>query len=71
LHWILIGVVSATFIGGMNWIVVLPFAAGSLAGMLIGRIIAHFLAGSKLQQGFAVVSMGVSVWMIIRLFWMG
>ncbi|MDP1550792.1 MAG: hypothetical protein Q8L97_11685 [Nitrosomonas sp.] len=55
----------------MNWIVVLPFAAGSLAGMLIGRIIAHFLAGSKLQQGFAVVSMGVPVWMIIRLFWMG
>ncbi|MDO8894843.1 MAG: hypothetical protein Q8M57_10345 [Nitrosomonas sp.] len=38
---------------------------------VIGALIAHFLAGSKLQQGFAVVSMGVSVWMIIRLFWMG
>ncbi|WP_292913305.1 hypothetical protein [Nitrosomonas sp.] len=24
----------------------------------------------KLQQGFAVVSMGVSVWMIVGLFWM-
>lgn len=66
-----VGVVSATFIGGMNWTIALPFAAGALAGMLIGRIFAHFLAGQKLQQGFAVVSMGVSVWMIIRLFWMG
>jgi hypothetical protein len=66
-----VGVVSATFIGGMNWTIALPFAAGALAGMLIGRIFANFLAGPKLQQGFAVVSMGVSVWMIIRLFWMG
>lgn len=65
-----VGVVSATFIGGMDWTIALPFVVGALAGMLIGRIFAHFLAGPKLQQGFAVVSIGVSVWMIIRLFWM-
>ncbi|MBY0473773.1 MAG: sulfite exporter TauE/SafE family protein [Nitrosomonas sp.] len=64
-----IGVASATFLGGMNWPVALPFAAGALAGMLIGRGIADYLAGPKLQQGFAVVSMGIAVWMIVRLFW--
>ncbi len=63
-----IGVASATYLGGMNWTIALPFAAGALAGMLIGRIFAHFLAGPRLQQGFAVASMGVSVWMIIKLF---
>ncbi len=65
-----IGVASATFLGGMNWPVALPFAAGALAGMLIGRSIADYLAGPKLQQGFAVVSMGIAMWMIVRLFWM-
>ncbi len=65
-----IGVASATFMGGMNWPVALPFAAGALAGMLIGRAIVGYLAGPKLQQGFAVVSMGIAVWMIVRLFGM-
>ncbi|WP_295623529.1 sulfite exporter TauE/SafE family protein [uncultured Nitrosomonas sp.] len=64
-----IGVASATALGGMNWPVALPFAAGALAGMLIGRGIADHLAGPKLQQGFAVVSMGIAIWMIVRLFW--
>lgn len=63
-----VGIVSATFLGSMNWSVALPFAAGALTGMLAGSIFAHYLAGPKLQQGFAVISMGVSVWMIVRLF---
>ncbi|MEK7771716.1 MAG: sulfite exporter TauE/SafE family protein, partial [Pseudomonadota bacterium] len=65
----LIGVTFAAILGGMNWTIALPFSAGALTGMLIGRIFAARLAGPKLQQGFAVVAMGVSVGMIIRLFW--
>lgn len=65
----LIGVTSAAILGGMNWTIALPFSAGALTGMLTGRIFAARLAGPKLQQGFAVVAMGVSVGMIIRLFW--
>ncbi|WP_292918946.1 sulfite exporter TauE/SafE family protein [Nitrosomonas sp.] len=65
-----IGVASAIFLGGMNWPVALPFAAGALIGMLIGRGIADYLAEPELQQGFAVVSMGIAVWMIVWLFWM-
>ncbi|MEK7302163.1 MAG: sulfite exporter TauE/SafE family protein [Pseudomonadota bacterium] len=65
----LIGVTFAAILGGMNWTIALPFSAGALTGMLAGRIFAARLAGPKLQQGFAVVAMGVSVGMIIRLFW--
>lgn len=62
------GVAATVFIGSINWPVALPFAAGALIGMLIGRKIAGHLAASRLQQGFAVVLMGVSIWMIVRLF---
>ncbi|MER2511081.1 MAG: sulfite exporter TauE/SafE family protein [Nitrosomonas ureae] len=66
-----VGVASATVLGTMNWPVALPFAAGALAGMLIGRAIAGYLVPSRLQQGFSVVSIGIAVWMILRLFWIG
>ncbi len=62
------GILSATLISEINWLIALSFSAGALVGMLIGRFFAHRLTGSKLQQGFAVVAMGVSVGMIIRLF---
>jgi len=65
-----VGVASATVLGTMNWPVALPFAAGALIGMLMGRAVAGYLAPSRLQQGFALVSMGIAVWMILRLFWM-
>ncbi|PXW87808.1 hypothetical protein C8R34_10956 [Nitrosomonas sp. Nm84] len=63
-----VGVVSATVMEGINGFVAVPFAAGALAGMLIGRMFAHYLVGPRLQQVFAVVAMGVSVGMIVRLF---
>lgn len=63
-----IGVTSATLMGGMNWSIAVPFAAGALSGMWIGRILAGHLAGPKLQQGFAVVAMSVAIGMVVRLF---
>lgn len=62
------GIVSAVFIGAMNWPIALPFAAGALSGMLIGRKLAGNLTGFGLQRGFAIVVMGVAVWMMVRLF---
>ena len=62
------GVASATTIGSMNWAIALPFAAGALIGMLIGRKMAGLVPSPKLQQGFAVVALGISAWMVIRLF---
>ena len=61
------GVTYAILIDGMNWSITLPFVTGALIGMLIGRTAASHLAGPRLQQGFAVVAMAVSVGMVIRL----
>lgn len=62
------GVLSATMIQGMNWSIALPFAAGTLMGMLGGRIIAGKLSGPRLQHVFAVVAMGIAIAMVLRLF---
>jgi uncharacterized membrane protein YfcA len=60
------GVVASAATGGMNWPVAMPFAAGALAGMLGGRLVAARLAGPHLQIGFAAVSAAVAVGMIAR-----
>lgn len=62
------GIASAALIGTMNWPIAFPFAAGALIGMLAGRKIAGKLTGIGLQRGFAVVVIGVAVWMVVRLF---
>ena len=61
-----IGVASATFMGGMNWSIAIPFAGGAIAGMLLGRIFASLIAGPRLQQGFAVFAICVAIGMIAK-----
>ncbi len=46
------------------WEVALPFVAGAVLGMLIGRRLAPRIAGQHLQQGFAVMAMIVSLAMV-------
>lgn len=58
------GVVSGALAGNLNWKIAVPFCAGSLAGMIGGRLISSRLAGPHLQYGFAVVSALVAVGMI-------
>ncbi|MBX3617398.1 MAG: sulfite exporter TauE/SafE family protein [Nitrosomonas sp.] len=57
------GVITASSLGGMNWPVALPFAAGALGGMLTGRLFARRLEGPRLQQGFAVIAILVALGM--------
>ncbi len=64
-----IGVTSATLMGGMNWLIGVPFTVGSLVGMLIGRVFASQIAGSKLQQAFALVAICISVGLMIKVIW--
>jgi uncharacterized membrane protein YfcA len=61
-----VGVTSAAFMGGINWSIAIPFAGGAIIGMLLGRLFANHLAGPKLQQGFAVLAICVSIGMIIK-----
>jgi uncharacterized protein len=60
------GVASATLMGTMNWSIAIPFAGGAMAGMLLGRTFANRFSGPKLQQGFAVMAVFVSVGMVIK-----
>ena len=43
--------------------VALPFVAGAVIGMALGRLVAPRIAGPRLQQGFAVMAMLVSLGM--------
>jgi uncharacterized membrane protein YfcA len=60
------GVVAATWSGTMAWSVALPFGAGAVAALLIGRRLARHVAGARLQQGFAALSAAVSVLLLLR-----
>lgn len=55
-----------TFIGGLlqgrevPLVVALPFVSGAVIGMVLGRHLAPRIAGSRLQQGFAIMAILVS-----------
>jgi len=63
------GAVVATLTQGfpIPWLVALPFVAGALMGMLIGRKIAPRIAGPRLQQGFAMVMLLVAVGLAVHI----
>lgn len=60
------GVVSAASMGFMNWPLALPFAAGTVAGTLIGKRFAHHFDEARLQHGFAMLAWGISLSMIAK-----
>ena len=64
------GTFAAMLIHGQafSWTFAMPFVAGSLIGMWGGRLVAPKIAGPKLQQGFAVVLIGISVYLAARQF---
>jgi len=50
------GVAASAASGHMQWAIALPFSAGALAGMIVGRMAASKLPGQHLQKAFAIVS---------------
>ncbi len=60
------GVINSTLAGLMMWPIAIPFAGGSLVGLMIGRTIAKKLAGPTIQQIFAIFSFCVAVMMGIK-----
>lgn len=60
------GVASSVIAGSLDLKIALPFAAGALGGMVLGRIGASRIQGARLQQGFATVSAIVAIGMIIN-----
>jgi len=60
------GVGAAAWRGAIAWDIALPFAIGSVLATLAARVIAARVAGPRLQQGFAIVSLGVALLLIAR-----
>lgn len=48
------------------WAIGVPFAAGSAAGLLVGRQFAQRLNGRALQVAFAWFALGVALLMLAR-----
>ena len=60
------GVGAAAWHGAIAWDIALPFAVGSVAASMLARVIAKHVAGPRLQQGFAIVSAGIAVLLLMR-----
>jgi uncharacterized membrane protein YfcA len=58
------GVVNASLHGAVNWHIAVPFALGSLLGMLSGRKIANKIPTSYLHKGFALLT-GITACILI------
>jgi uncharacterized membrane protein YfcA len=64
---------SGTFVGALlmgrevAWTSALPFVAGAVAGMMLGRVLAPRLSGRHLQQGFGWLALVVAAGMAIDL----
>ena len=62
------GVGAAAWHGAIAWDIALPFGIGSVLASLAARAIAGRVAGPRLQQGFAIVSLGVALLLAARVF---
>lgn len=62
----LAGVSMAGLSGMVNWGIALPFAAGTLSGMLAARHLGERIRGPRLQQAFATFAFCVAVSMLIK-----
>lgn len=60
------GVATSAFAGHLDWMVAMPFAAGTLAGMMAGRLAASRLSGARLQKAFALAAAVVAAVMLTK-----
>ncbi len=62
-----VGVFNAGVAGYMPWDLAWPFGAGAVAGLVIGRMFAARVAGPRLRQGFALLSLGIAASLLAKL----
>lgn len=61
-----VGFLSAAFIGTMQWAIAVPFSAGAVSGMLIGRRYADRFNETLLQRGFAIIAGCIALGMLVN-----
>ncbi|MEO8599637.1 MAG: sulfite exporter TauE/SafE family protein, partial [bacterium] len=62
------GVSAAALNGAVPWSAALPFAAGAMLALLMGRLLAGKLHPAHLQQAFAWFTLAIAVLMLARAF---
>lgn len=60
------GITAAAGHGTFPWRVAVPFGLGAASALLLGRQVAHRLAGRRLQQIFALLCAGVTLAMVTQ-----
>lgn len=60
------GVTAAALNAAVHWSVALPFAAGAISALLMGRLVAGKLHPAHLQQAFAWFTLAIAVLMLAR-----
>jgi uncharacterized protein len=60
------GVAAAASQGMVAWDSAIPFSAGAVTALLIGRRLSARLAGDHLQKAFAITSLAVAVLMVCK-----
>jgi len=60
------GIGAAAWHGAIPWAAALPFGGGAVVGLLLGQGIGARLAGHRLQQSFALVSLLAAVLLLLR-----
>lgn len=60
------GVTAAAVQGMVAWNIAVPFSAGAVVALLVGRRLAARLAGAHLQRAFAITSLAVAVLMVAK-----
>jgi uncharacterized membrane protein YfcA len=61
-----VGVASSAAVGGLNWLIAVPFVIGAVAGMLLAGAFAQRFSGPRLQQVFAVLAAIVAASMVAK-----
>ena len=60
------GVIFSGISGNLDLALAAPFSLGALCGLLIGRAVGRKLSGSRLQQIFAILTLGVAISLTIK-----
>jgi uncharacterized membrane protein YfcA len=60
------GVLFSAISGNLDLVMAVPFSLGALLGLLLGRAVSKNLSGPRMQQIFALLTLGVAVSLVMK-----
>ena len=60
------GALFSAISGNLDLALAAPFSLGALSGLLIGRAVGKKMSGPKLQQIFAILTLGVAISLMLK-----